>query len=101
MRRQGVLAAFALFLIPGFPKDYLCLFLGLSRMSWRLFLPLVALGRIPGTLMLSFQGAALARRDYGVLVALVACCTLILGLLMVYRSEVYGWIERLDRSGKV
>lgn len=101
MRRQGVLAAFALFLIPGFPKDYLCLFLGLSRMSWRLFLPLVAVGRIPGTLMLSFQGAALAHRDYGVLAVLVAFCVLILGLLVAYRSELYGWIERLDRGGKV
>jgi uncharacterized membrane protein YdjX (TVP38/TMEM64 family) len=101
MRRQGALAAFALFLIPGFPKDYLCFFLGLSRMSWRLFLPLVAVGRIPGTLMLSLQGAALADRNYGVLVALVACCALILGLLVVYRDNVYRWIERLDRGGKV
>jgi uncharacterized membrane protein YdjX (TVP38/TMEM64 family) len=98
MKRQGALAAFALFLIPGFPKDYLCLFLGLSRMSWRLFLPLVAVGRVPGTLMLSFQGAALADHDYGVLAVLVACCMLILGLLVVYRNDVYRWIERLDRG---
>ncbi len=101
MRRQGVLAAFILFLIPGFPKDYLCFFLGLSRMSWRLFLPLVALGRIPGTLMLSFQGAALAERNFGVLAALVACCAVVTGLLVAYRNPVYRWIERLDSGGKV
>jgi len=101
MRRQGALAAFALFLIPGFPKDYLCLFLGLSRMSWRLFLPLVAVGRIPGTLMLSFQGAALAERNYGVLAALGACCVVILGLLAIYRKNVYRWIERVDRGGAI
>jgi len=101
MRRQGALAAFVLFLIPGFPKDYLCFFLGLSRMPLRLFFPMVAVGRIPGTLMLSFQGAALAERNYGVLIALGAVSALVLGLLVAYRSEVYGWIERLDRGGQV
>lgn len=101
MRRQGALAAFFLFLIPGFPKDYLCFFLGLSRMSLRLFFPLVLVGRIPGTLMLSYQGAALAERSYGVLIALIGCCAVILGLLVVYRKDVYRWIERLDRGGAV
>jgi uncharacterized membrane protein YdjX (TVP38/TMEM64 family) len=98
MRHQGALAAFILFLIPGFPKDYLCLFLGLSRMSLRLFLPLVAIGRIPGTLMLSVQGAALAGGRYGLLAALGAGCAALVGLLWVYRETFYRWIERLDKG---
>ena len=37
MERQGTLIAFFLFVVPGFPKDYLCFILGLSTMSWKLF----------------------------------------------------------------
>ena len=98
MRRQGTLAALVMFVIPGFPKDYLCLFLGLSRMPLRLFLPLVAVGRIPGTLLLSFQGAALADRRYGVLAVLGAGCLIVLGLVYAYRETLYSWIERLDNG---
>lgn len=99
MHRQGAVASFVLFVIPGFPKDYLCLFLGLSRMSLRLFFPMVAIGRIPGTLLLSFQGSALADGRYGLLAAMMAACLLLLTLVWVHRGTLYNWIERLDRSG--
>ena len=38
IERQGALLAFLFFLIPGFPKDYLCFILGLSQMPLRVFL---------------------------------------------------------------
>ena len=57
MERQGALVAFILFLLPGFPKDYLCFVLGLSRMPFKLFLLICIVGRIPGTLLLTLQGA--------------------------------------------
>ena len=48
---------FALFLLPGFPKDSLCYLLGMSSMPWPVFLFITGVGRMPGTLLLSWQGA--------------------------------------------
>ena len=55
MERQGALIAFFLFVVPGFPKDYLCFILGLSTMDWRLFFLMTFVGRLPGTLMSSLR----------------------------------------------
>ena len=64
IRHQGILVVFILFLIPGFPKDYLCLIIGVSTMPMRVFLILAGIGRIPGTLMLSLQGALVFEKNY-------------------------------------
>ena len=56
MERQGVVASFILFMIPGFPKDYYCYVLGLTPINWRIFAFISSVGRIPGTLMLSLAG---------------------------------------------
>jgi uncharacterized membrane protein YdjX (TVP38/TMEM64 family) len=56
---------FLLFLIPGFPKDILCYMMGLSTIPFRVFFFISTIGRIPGTLMLSFQGAQVYQRQYG------------------------------------
>ena len=53
MEHQGALVAFFLFVVPGFPKDYLCFILGLSQMPLKLFLVISTVGRLPGTLMLT------------------------------------------------
>ena len=57
VKRQGVIIVFILFLFPGFPKDYLCLALGLSTLPTKIFILLAGIGRMPGTLALSLQGA--------------------------------------------
>ena len=51
------LIPFVLFLLPGFPKDSLCYLLGMSSAPWPVFLVIACVGRMPGTLMLSLQGA--------------------------------------------
>ncbi|MDP7076708.1 MAG: VTT domain-containing protein, partial [Desulfobacterales bacterium] len=65
VKRQGVVVLFLFFLIPGFPKDYLCFFLGLSDLPIRVFIIITAIGRMPGTYMLSLQGAFLYEQMYG------------------------------------
>ncbi|HSH12141.1 MAG TPA: VTT domain-containing protein [Desulfurivibrionaceae bacterium] len=55
--RGDFLIPFTLFLLPGFPKDSLCYLLGMSSMPWAAFLLITGVGRVPGTLMLSLQGA--------------------------------------------
>lgn len=56
---------FIMFLIPGFPKDILCYMMGLSVMPFRVFLFISSIARMPGTLMLSFQGAQVYQEQYG------------------------------------
>ena len=96
MEHQGALVAFILFLIPGFPKDYLCFILGLSPMNFRVFLVVCTIGRIPGTLMLTLQGAQVYKGDYWSTIILVGVCLLIAGLAYVFRDTLYDWIRRLE-----
>jgi len=56
--RRGIVLALILFTIPGFPKDTLCYILGLSPMGLIPFMLACVVGRIPGTMMLSFCGCA-------------------------------------------
>jgi uncharacterized membrane protein YdjX (TVP38/TMEM64 family) len=96
LRHQGLLVIFVLFLFPGFPKDYLCLFLGVSTMPVRVFLLMATVGRIPGTLMLSLQGALVFERNY-----LIFCLVVSINLLGVYlgyryREAIYHWVEKFN-----
>ena len=92
--REGVLIVFMLFVFPGFPKDYLCLFLGLSTLPYKLFFFMATIGRMPGTLILSLQGAMLFEGNYLILaLATVICCGIAL-LGYRYRETLYAWIEK-------
>ena len=94
---RGVLVLFLLFVFPGFPKDYLCLFLGLSTLSWKVFGVLAAVGRMPGTFVLSLQGAVLYERNYAVLAVVVGVLACIMFLAYRYRQTVYEWFDKLSR----
>jgi len=96
MERQGALISFILFLLPGFPKDYLCFVLGLSRMPFKLFLLICTVGRIPGTLLLTLQGAKVYKGDYYSTLVILGLCLVLIGVLAYYREQVYGWIRRFD-----
>jgi uncharacterized membrane protein YdjX (TVP38/TMEM64 family) len=94
VNRQGIIALLILFVIPGFPKDYLCLALGLSTLPVKLFAPMACAGRIPGTLMLSLQGAALYERSYGLLAAVAGAGLVLVLLAYRYRETLYRWAEK-------
>jgi uncharacterized membrane protein YdjX (TVP38/TMEM64 family) len=94
LRHQGVMIVFILFVIPGFPKDYLSLFLGITALPFKVFILLAAIGRMPGTLMLSIQGASIFDRNYGMLGILFAACLVIVYIAYHYRDPLYRWIEK-------
>jgi uncharacterized membrane protein YdjX (TVP38/TMEM64 family) len=96
VKRQGVIVLFILFLFPGFPKDYLCLALGLSTLPTKIFILLAGLGRLPGTLALSLQGAFLYEQNYILLGILMGACLMLALLCYVYRERIYAWVEKLD-----
>jgi uncharacterized membrane protein YdjX (TVP38/TMEM64 family) len=98
VKRQGVIALFILFLFPGFPKDYLCLALGVSTLPIKIFILLAGIGRMPGTFALSLQGAFLYEQNYALLGALIAVCLVLAILCYGYRQKIYLWIERLENK---
>lgn len=98
IRHQGVLVVFILFLIPGFPKDYLCLVIGVSTMPVRVFLILAGIGRIPGTLMLSLQGALVFEKNYFIFCVVVAINLVIVYYGYRYREALYRRIEKINKG---
>jgi uncharacterized membrane protein YdjX (TVP38/TMEM64 family) len=96
INRQGLFAIFIMFVIPGFPKDYLSLALGLSTLPLKLFVMIACLGRMPGTLMLSLQGAALYDKSYGLLTVVAGACLVLILLAYRYREAFYGWVDKMN-----
>ncbi len=98
LKRQGIIIVFILFLIPGFPKDYLCLALGLTTLPIKLFILMAAIGRMPGTFALSLQGAFLYEQNYFLLGVMLGTCLVLALLCYVYRERIYLWVERLENK---
>lgn len=92
-RAQGKWVTFLLFLIPGFPKDFLCYILGISPLPFGTFFLLSTVGRIPGTWLLSIQGREIRATHYGTFLALVFVAVSGLALLYVYRDRVFRWMR--------
>jgi uncharacterized membrane protein YdjX (TVP38/TMEM64 family) len=94
----GATLCFLLFLIPGFPKDVLCYLLGLSRIKLTAFLVLSTLGRMPGTLLLTLQGASIRSQRYHTAGAVAAMGVVIIFAGYLYRVQLYQWVKRLSRA---
>jgi len=91
---KGILVIFIFFLIPGFPKDYLCLFLGLTSLPARVFFVISMIGRMPGTIALSLQRASIFHRDYMVFVLVTVLCILFGIPAYMGRDPLYWWMAR-------
>jgi uncharacterized membrane protein YdjX (TVP38/TMEM64 family) len=96
VRRQGIIVLFLLFAFPGFPKDYLCLVLGVSTIPFKAFIILASIGRMPGTYMLSLQGASLFEKNYPVLITVSIVCLAFILVAYKYREDLYRWVEKLN-----
>ena len=100
LKRQGLVILFLLFVFPGFPKDYLCLFLGLSTLPLKVFILIAAVGRMPGTFLLSLQGAYLFEENYLFLGIAAGACAILAGIIYLYRERLYLWAERINNKGQ-
>jgi len=92
LEHKGVFIAFFLFLIPGFPKDYLCYILGLSHMRVWTFLVISTVGRLFGTILLSFFGSFARNNHFWPLATLLAIAGLCLLVAYLYREK---WLEKI------
>jgi uncharacterized membrane protein YdjX (TVP38/TMEM64 family) len=94
MEHQGVLGSFVLFLIPGFPKDYLCYIIGLSHMRTWTFLVISTIGRLFGTVLLSVSGSNARNNQYGALLIIIAVSGILILIGYVYREKLLELLKK-------
>jgi uncharacterized membrane protein YdjX (TVP38/TMEM64 family) len=95
VEHQGVILSFILFLIPGFPKDALCYILGMTPMHLGIFLIISTIGRIPGTLMATLQGAKAFEHQYKLFLILLGISALVVLVFYIYHEEIHHLIKKL------
>ena len=91
--KTGTLICFVLFLFPGFPKDYLCYVLGLSRMKLSTFLIVSIVGRLPGTYLLTMQGATIRNEEYHIFWIITVASVAVLAVAYFYRNQLFDWLK--------
>ena len=79
---------FILFLFPGFPKDSLAYLLGLSTMPFKVFIFIASIARMPGTLVLSFEGAQVYEGNYLELLLLLIFSAIVALPCILYRRQI-------------
>ena len=92
---EGVILSFLPFLIPGFPKDALCYILGLTPMHLNVFLIISTIGRVPGTLMATLQGAKAFDHQYKIFFLLLGLSALAILVFYIYHEDIHRWIKKL------
>ncbi len=88
---------FVLFLFPGFPKDSLSYMLGMSHMPLPVFLFVTAVGRMPGTLLLSYQGSDVYQGNYLRLVVLLLISAVIAAPCYIYRKTILHYLSHYSK----
>jgi len=94
LHHKGAFLVFLLFLIPGFPKDYLCYMLGLGHLTTLEFLAIASSGRLLGTTMLTLGGTFLRDKQYYRFFFLTGVAVILVFLAIAYKDR----LERLFRS---
>ena len=87
---EGAILCFIIYLIPGMPKDKVCYLFGMSPMPLWVFTLVSTLGRIPGTWVLSAQGAHTAAGNYLQVMLLTAIVVAVALPLYYFRNRIMG-----------
>jgi uncharacterized membrane protein YdjX (TVP38/TMEM64 family) len=88
IERWGLLSVFIFFLMPGVPKDYMSYLIGLTRLPLVPFIIVSSVARMPGTLVLSLQGAKVFEGDWIFLTALTLSSLIILIPLLIFNDRI-------------
>ncbi len=91
---QGAWLALLLFAVPYVPKDSLCILLGMGGMDFRVFLPVVVLGRLPAVALFTWKGAALYAGDYLMLGVAAAFFLGLAAVMYLQRQRLWDWLNR-------
>lgn len=98
VERYGLLTVFILFVFPGAPKDIMCYLFGLSRISILKFIIVSSIARMPGTLVLSLQGAKVFEGDWTYFIILTAGAMVLLIPAIIFRERIFSKLGITDIS---
>ena len=90
---EGAILCFIIYAIPGLPKDMTCYLFGISPMPMWVFAVVSGLGRIPGTWVLSAQGAHVETGNYLQVILVSAVCAAVALPLYYYRHRIVRWLS--------
>lgn len=93
LHHKGAFIVFLLFLLPGFPKDYLCYILGLGELSTLEFLVIGGGGRLFGTVLLTLGGNYIRLHQYARFGILCGVALVLILVALAYKDK----LERLFR----
>jgi len=88
LHQKSAFTIFLLFLIPGFPKDYLCYILGLGRLSFIQFFAIESIGRLLGTFLETLGGYYLREAQYQKIFMLVGVGLFIILNALFFRNKL-------------
>ena len=102
LNQRGACFVFLLFLVPGIPKDYLCYILGLGQFSAVEFIAIGGVGRLFGTILLSFGGNFIRLEQYGRFFVLLVVALIVVLVAVAYKGRLerllLKWQERSQRK---
>jgi uncharacterized membrane protein YdjX (TVP38/TMEM64 family) len=96
---EGAILCFIIYLIPGLPKDIMCYLFGISPMPLWVFALASGLGRVPGTWILSTQGAHVESGHYVEVILVSAVFAAVALPLYYYRHRIVGWLRGRTDEG--
>ena len=94
MEHKGLTVSFLLFLIPGFPKDYLCYIMGVSRIPTLTFIIISTIGRFFGTMMLSITGDIAEHEQYLLLAIVIAVGIAVFAIAYYYHDRLLEILKK-------
>ena len=94
MEHKGLFVSFLLFLIPGFPKDYLCYIMGVSLIPAGTFIIISTVGRIFGTIMLSITGSFARDGQYLFFIVFWVIGAIIFIMAFYYRDKLIEFLKK-------
>ncbi len=97
MEHKGLLVSFLLFLIPGFPKDYLCYIMGVSLIPTGTFIVISTAGRVFGTTMLSITGAFAGNGQYSYLILVMILGVAIFVTAYYYHDKLIQILKKIKK----
>ena len=92
-RKRTFWLVFAIFLIPGFPKDVATYFFALTPIPFWRFFWASQLGRLPGTIMLTYAGDALFEGNWPLFAGLTIIVVIVLIVGIAYRKRLIAWVQ--------
>jgi uncharacterized membrane protein YdjX (TVP38/TMEM64 family) len=99
-RTEGAILCLVIYVFPGFPKDIVSYLFGVSPISFWVFAALSTAGRIPGTWILSAQGAKTASGHYIELAVLTAVVALVALPLYLFCDRILRAARPVVEAGR-